>query len=433
MFRCFFNNILFLCLFMTFLGGCGIKNKESKIEALADRNISGHDFDLKENEFILTFSFGPAPADEISRKSSLDLAKFLSGKKIPAVFFFLGSFAEAAPDLSRQIASLPFIAIGNGSYRPMQILGENFNIQKTTLTDLETADKILSPYFGDYRFFQAPFYVFSPDQKNSGFNDDGIDPSRIFRSSIKYLNMAHNKVLKDYIGPIGADIGGNLDYYDWSEDCRDDLDLCEERYLKQMTLKTMGVVSFHDLFPDTRSMFLRDDGKDFLTLAQNKGFSFVSIMRNAKILDSLKQGNFANFVEEKGQMTCSENEDFAFKEFDQMILSNYSRSKARAEAGNQMVPGSYDFNFRSMEFIDDFKVFYRSSNPPGIEMDIPNKIINHASGFTEFGFSMNFYTSAMKEWVVVTCKKVDGGLKTSDRIFFSSCITGKDGIAPQCY
>ncbi len=431
--RRFLLRMLFFSAVITMTGACGVKNRESEVKVLADRSLYGRDLGLKENEFILTFSFGPAPADEISQKSSLDLAKFLNNKKIPAVFFFLGQFAEDEPGLSRQIADLPYITIGSSSYRPMQILDDTFNIRSFTIDELESADVILNPYFGEYRFFQAPFFSFAPDPLKSGFDDNGIDPSRIFRSSIKYLNLAHNKALKDYIGPIGADIGSELDYFDWSEDCRNDKDMCEKRYLDQMTEKTLGVVNFHDVFPDTRSMFLRDDGKDFLTLAEEQGFRFVSIKKNKQILGSLKQGDFADFVEESGQMTCSEDEDFAFKKFDHMILYNYAHTKARSPSGDQIVPGSYDFTFRSLENIDDFKIFYRSSNPPGIEMNISQKIINQGQGYTEFGFSRNFYTSVMTEWVVVTCKEVDGALTTIDRIFFSSCLTGVDGFSPQCY
>jgi hypothetical protein len=417
-----------------------VPSENSTAKVIADRDLYGSDFDLQEGEFHLTFNYGPGTGGDSSlgdlTPNSLDLARFLSERQIPAVFFLSGMEAEKNLEMVKAIANLPFMTVANGSYRPLKVLSDHGQILSSTVEDLVRTDAIIAPLLpsGTHKFFRPPFYAFTPflnKHEAGAMTESPLPPSmdqiRQFRSSIKYLNLAQEGVLRSYIGPVRTDIGEPMEQSDWGEACREDGKKCIELYMQAMKSRGKGIVAFHDILPETRKMLI---DLDFFEQVAAAGFRFVDMQRKRELLTAYSQGAFHRITPPEDQMHCSTNRSM-LENYPGAVFANYTQSDA---ANN---PGLWNFEILYFGEAEEIRIFFRSSDPtvPAIRLKLPpDHSLTKKNGETILQFARETAKSGMSELVVVVCGvDAQGNLQTLDRAYFPACLTGMSGALPVCY
>jgi peptidoglycan/xylan/chitin deacetylase (PgdA/CDA1 family) len=227
-------------------------NSDSAVKTISSNNVFGKD--LPGNSFVLTFDDGPG-------ERSLELAQYLAGEGISAVFFMQGSAAEGDLGTVKQIRDLGH-TIANHTYSHANL----YTCPQDPAQEVRSADKVLAPYIAPGKaLFRAPYG-----------NCDG--------AVAKILNDAG---LKKYYGPIYWDVGGELtktysaDWACWSPAAvRRSLNLnraltveeCGDGYLAEMRDAGRGIVLAHDVHSRTVDMI-----KWLVPKAKAAGLRFVSI------------------------------------------------------------------------------------------------------------------------------------------------------------
>ena len=208
----------------------------------------------------LTFDDGPSG-------NTGELLEALAAYKIRATFFVVGSRVRLHPDVMERMARDGHV-IANHSYSHAQ-LGHRYAENPKLLTDQvgKTNDAILryaQPGQGFY--FRAPYGV--------------------WRSAhAEVLNA--DPVLKNYVGPVYWDIGGEIQFDDednlrsaadwdcWSREWT--AEKCGRGYMREIARKKGGIVLMHDI-RERSVVMIRDmipqliaDGYQFVTLDEVKG------------------------------------------------------------------------------------------------------------------------------------------------------------------
>ncbi|MGN6515420.1 MAG: polysaccharide deacetylase family protein [Rhizomicrobium sp.] len=203
----------------------------------------------------LTFDDGP----NAHTRAVLDVLK---AHDVKATFFIVGRMAHAYPEVLRRIAAEGHLLANHSATHAL--LGKRYvNHPEMLIDQIRTVDNYIRPLMpANAKFyFRAPYGSWR-SQHAAVLNAD--------------------PVLKQYVGPIYWDIGGDItmsrDGYilssaDW--DCWHkhwDADTCAKGYLRETRRKDGGVVLMHCIHSQSAALV-----DDVVTALQQEGYRFVRL------------------------------------------------------------------------------------------------------------------------------------------------------------
>ena len=228
----------------------------------------------------LTFDDGPNVA-------TLGVLKALKDMNVKATFFIVGKMAKAHPDVLAAVAAGGHLLGNHSSTHPMLTKRYDANPQ-LLLNQLRVVDQQISPLMqaGDIKYFRAPYGYWRP-------------------AHAALLNA--DPVLRNYVGPIYWDIGGDIsmkDGYvlssaDW--DCwahHWSAEVCAKGYIREIRRKDGGVVLMHSINKNAEALVravvpvLKEEGYTFVRLDQVPEYKQFetpdagAVASNAKLLQS---------------------------------------------------------------------------------------------------------------------------------------------------
>ena len=235
-------------------GSAATHGKDAQVALLQSRTIfhSG----LREGHTIaLTFDDGP-------NANTADVLDVLKAYHVKATFFVVGRMAHSHPDMLARIAAEGHLLANHSATHPM--LGRRFDEHPELLiAQLRDVNEQIAPLMrpGDKYYFRAPYGSW-----------------RAAHADI--LNA--DPVLRNYIGPVYWDIGGDIaksdDGYimssaDW--DCwrhKWGAAACAKGYLREIRRKNGGVVLMHCLSSQSGELVA-----DVIPAMLEEGYSFVRL------------------------------------------------------------------------------------------------------------------------------------------------------------
>ena len=232
----------------------------AEVQEFFNRNLVGADFDLRPNEYVLTFDDGPGP-------DTARLVSFLEQRRIPAVFFLVGSKVQSFPDVVRRIAANPdlfYVANHSMTHTDPLTTSTSFAIQEINQAD-QVIRRITEPRL---KFMRPPY---------------GALVGSVAR--IQGIN-AFSPALASYIGPIFWDVGGELTSThsaDWACWGSVSIERCQAGYIREMADRGRGVVLLHDIHRSTVDMVTRAGGLVDTMAARN--FRIVNIAPAARVAE----------------------------------------------------------------------------------------------------------------------------------------------------
>lgn len=196
----------------------------------------------------LTFDDGPGAG-------TAEILKVLKKYNIRATFFTLGEQALLYPGLMRQIEADGHI-VANHSYNHKNLASGKLS-SAYVISDLLKVHEAIAPYQNPThgKYFRAPFGAWKADH-------------------VAALNA--NPVLKDYIGPIYWDIGGQMgkdcsaDWVCWKK--RVSVEGCLRGYVNETFRHQGGVVLFHDVNAKSAAMV-----SEYIPELIAEGYRFVTL------------------------------------------------------------------------------------------------------------------------------------------------------------
>jgi peptidoglycan/xylan/chitin deacetylase (PgdA/CDA1 family) len=246
--------VLALVLAAALVTSCDSKNASNSDPKAASDDlfspVSINDFGLRGTKRIaLTFDDGPG-------SGTADILSTLKRYNIRATFFVLGKMAREYPDLMRRIAANGHI-VANHSYRHSRLNAGRYLKPGAIIQDLSAVHDAIAPYQNPNlgKYFRAPYGAWLPQHATS-------------------LNA--NPVLRDYIGPIFWDIGGQMsssaaaDWACWGQ--RLSVSRCLAGYLNETNSKQGGVVLFHDITSQSAAMV-----REYIPEVIRRGYTFVTL------------------------------------------------------------------------------------------------------------------------------------------------------------
>lgn len=252
--------ILAMLLVLVWSEAAGAAAPSSKLAWLQDHNIFQSGL-TGSHTVALTFDDGP-------NAHTAEVLDVLKGRHVPATFFIVGRMAHLHPGLLKRIAAEGHL-LANHSASHTRFDAEYAEDPQLLVDELRDVDDQIRPLMASDAkyFFRAPYGVWQADFA-------GV------------LNA--DPQLKQYIGPIYWDAGGDIAFddegdllsaADWECWRRDwDVGDCAEGYLREIRDKDGGVVLLHGIHPQSAALVdaivpaLQDDGFTFVRLDDERAY-----------------------------------------------------------------------------------------------------------------------------------------------------------------
>lgn len=231
-----------LCLFLLPLT---LRAREFSPRSIVDHGLA------RTQQLVLTFDDGPVGSLQTgTTKEVLDVLKAFSdyGFKAPSTFFVLGSKVKGRESLLRRMNDEGHI-VANHTWSHPSLTRTIFDSAGPLINELLSTHDIIGPYLPNVTELTKRWYFRAPGGAWKGTRAGTLN--------------AHS-TLKNYIGPIYWNIGGELrfdssgipfqaaDWACWSQGVTP-LN-CARGYLRETERHKGGVVLFHDINPKTAEM-----------------------------------------------------------------------------------------------------------------------------------------------------------------------------------
>ena len=206
----------------------------------------------------LTFDDGPARASAGVGSLTVELARFLAERRVPATFFVVGKHACECPrnvDLVRQMGN----RIGNHSYNHWHLTG-SFLSQEEIVDEVAEVDAYIGAGSDRPILFRPPYGAWSP--------------------RLAYVLNENTRTCRRHVGPINWDIG-SFDFDFWS--AGKSAESCATRYQKAIARHPgrKGIVLFHDASADQASPSFVNKTFEMIQILvprlMTAGYSFVEL------------------------------------------------------------------------------------------------------------------------------------------------------------